>query len=55
MDLFLAEKRIPGPRLAMWWWEQEVLDLGGMRKAAQEAEQMEGTEETDGSETATYD
>ena len=31
MDLCLAAKRRPGPRVAMRWWEQEGLDLEGMR------------------------
>ena len=54
IDLCLAVKRRPGPRVAMRWWEQEVLDLEGARTAAQEAEQTEGEEEeTDGTETAT--
>ena len=53
IDLCLAEKWKLGPRVSMWWWEQEGLDLEGMRTAAQEAEQMEGEEETDGTDTAT--
>ena len=52
-ELYLAAKRRPGTRVSMWWWEQEGLDLEGMRMAAQEAEQMEGEEETDGTDTAT--
>ena len=51
MDLCLAAKRRPGPR----WWEQEDLDLEGMQKADREAENLEGKEETDGTETATED
>ena len=47
MYLCLAAKRRLGPRVAMWWWEQEGLDLEGMRTAAREAE------ETDRTETAT--
>ena len=42
MDLYLAAKERPGPRVAMRWWEQEGLDLEGMRKASWEADQMEG-------------
>ena len=55
MDLCLAKKRRPMPRAAMRWWEQEGLDLEGMRMASLEAEQMEGMEETDGADTATED
>ena len=39
MDLCLAKKRRPGPRVAKSWWEQEVLDFVGLRTADQEAEQ----------------
>ena len=53
MDLCIAEKRRPGPRLAMRWWEQEGMDLEGMRTTASEADYMEGEEYTDGTETAT--
>ena len=53
MDLCLAAKQRPGPRVEMRWWEQEGLDLDGMRTADREAEQMEG--ETDGKDTATGD
>ena len=58
MDLNLAAKRKPDPRVAMQWWEYESIDLKGMRAAAQEAEKKEGYEEkedTDGTNTATYD
>ena len=48
MDLCMAAKRRPGPRVETRWWEQERLDLEGMRTAAWEAE-------TDGTETATDD
>ena len=54
MDLCMAEKRRPGPIVAMRW-EQEGLDLEGTRTASQEAERTEGEEETDGTETATED
>ena len=40
-----------GPRVKMWWWEKEGLDLGGVRTAAREAEQTEGAEYADGTET----
>ena len=55
MDLCLAAKRRPGPRVAIWWWEQEGLYLEGMRTAEQEAERTGGEEETDGTETDTGD
>ena len=55
MDLCLAAKRRPGPRVEMRWREQEGLDLEGMRAAAREAEETEGEEETDGTETVTND
>ena len=53
MDLCLAAKRRPGPRVTMRWWEQEGLDLQGMRTSAQESDRME--EETDRTETAMGD
>ena len=53
MELCIAEKQRPGPRLAMRWWEQEGMDLEGMRTTASEADYMEGEEYTDGTETAT--
>ena len=55
MDLRLAAKRMPGTRVAMWWCEQEGLDLEGFWTAAHEAEQTERGEDTDGTETATGD
>ena len=42
-----------GPRVSTQWWEQEGLDLEGMRTAVQEADKTEGAEQTDGKETAT--
>ena len=42
VDLCLAAKRRPGPRVSNWWWEQDGVDVEGMRTAAWEAEQMEG-------------
>ena len=39
--------------MAKRWWEQDGLDLEGMRMAAPEAEQTEGGEETDRTETET--
>ena len=53
VDLCLVAKLSPGPRVTMRWLEQESLDLEGIRAAAQEAERMEGEEDTDGTETAT--
>ena len=47
MDLFLAAKQRPGPRVTMRWWEQEGLNLEGMRVVALEDEWTEGGEETD--------
>ena len=55
MDLCLAANQRPGPRVEMWWWEQEGMNLEGMQTAAQEADRMEGEEETDRTETATHD
>ena len=55
IELCLAAKWRPGPRVDMRWWEQEGLDLEGMRTAAQELRQTEGEEETDGTENATGD
>ena len=55
MDLCLAENWRTGPRVLMWWWEQEGLDLKGMMMAAWEAERTDGEEDTDGTEAATGD
>ena len=55
IDLCLEAKQRPGPRVKIRWWEHEGLDLEGMRTAAREAEQTEGEEDTDGTETATED
>ena len=55
MDLCLAAKQRPEPRVKMRWWEQEVMGLEGTRTAAQEAERTEGGEETDRTETVTDD
>ena len=49
----LVSKRRPGPRVAMRWWEQEVLDLEGIRKAPREADHTEGEEQMDRTETVT--
>ena len=53
MDMCLVEKRRPGPRVEMRWWEQEGLDLEEIWTAAQEAEQTEKAEETDQRQTNT--
>ena len=37
MYLYMAARRSPGPRLEKRWWEQEGLDLVGMRMASREA------------------
>ena len=39
MDICLTAKRRPGTRVEMRWWEQDDLDLEGMKTAAWEAEQ----------------
>ena len=53
MDLYLAAKQRPGPRVKMRWWEQEGLDLEGKRTAAREAERTEQEEDTDRTEILT--
>ena len=50
MELCLAAEQIPGPRVSKRWWEHDMVDVEGMRMAAQEAERTEGEEETDGAE-----
>ena len=55
MDLCLVAKRRQGPRAVMQWWEQEGMDLEGMCLADHEADRTEEEEDTDGTETATYD
>ena len=56
VDLYMAANMMPVPRVAMQWWEQEVLDLEGVHTAAQEAKRVEGgEEETDWMETAKDD
>ena len=30
MDLFLEANQRTGPRVSMWWWEQESPDLEGI-------------------------
>ena len=54
IDLCLAKKRRLGPIVSIWWWEQEGLDLEGMRIESHEADKTEcEEEETDGKETKT--
>ena len=58
---FIATRPIPymslvgeqklGSSVAKWWWEQERLDVEGMRTVDREVEHMERGEETDGTET----
>ena len=48
-DLFLSGNRRPEPRVENRWWEQDGLDLVGMRMASREAEYTEWEEETDSS------
>ena len=55
MNLCLAAKRRPGPRVEMRLWEQEGLYLEGMQTEDREADQTEGTEETDRTKTVTND
>ena len=53
VDLCLAAERMPGSRVTKRWWDQDVLDVEGMRTEAQEAERIEGEEEMDGMYTET--
>ena len=53
VDLCLAAERMPGSRVTKQWWDQDGLDVEGMRTATQEAERTEGGEETDRAETET--
>ena len=43
----------PGSRLSKRWWDQDSLDMEGMRKAACEAERTEREEDMDVTETET--
>ena len=38
MDLCLVKVRSLGARFLKWWWEQEEIDLEGMRWEVREAE-----------------
>ena len=42
MDLSLAADRRPGSRVSKQWWEQDGLDVEGMRTVDWEAERTEG-------------
>ena len=53
MYLCLVEEWRPGSRVTKRWWDQDVLDVEGMRTEAQEAERIEGEEEMDGMYTET--
>ena len=55
IDLCMAAKRRPGTRVSVWWWEQEGLDLEGMRKTARETEKTEWGGERDETETVKDD
>ena len=52
MNLCLATKWRPVPRVTMQWWEQDGLDLGGGSDGGQRAGADGGGEETDDVETA---
>ena len=45
MDLCLVEERSLGTRVSMRWWEQEDLELVGMRTADREAERVDRDKE----------
>ena len=53
MDLCLAAERRPGSRVTNQWWDQDGLDVEGMRTADWEAERTEREGETDRTETET--
>ena len=53
VELCLAVEQRPGQSVSNRWWEQDRVDVEGMRTAAWEAKQMEGEEETDSTETKT--
>ena len=53
MELFLSEERRPGTRVSMRWWDQEGLDVEGMRTEYYESELTEGEDETGGTATNT--
>ena len=56
IDLCLASKWRPGPRVEMQWWKQEGLDLEDMCTTAQEEERAEREEEEmDRTEATIYD
>ena len=53
MDLYLAEARMTGSRVAKRWWEQDSLDMERMQTVDWEAERTDGEEETDGTDKYT--
>ena len=53
MDLCLVAERRPGSRVTKRWWEQDGLGVEGIRTAAREEEQIEGEDDTDGTEVVT--
>ena len=50
----LVAERKPGSRVAKRWWEQDGLDVEGVRVEAREAERTEEGGERDRTETETY-
>ena len=52
MELCLEAEQRTGSRMKNQWWDQEVMDVEGMRTVDREAEQTE-EEDTDGTETET--
>ena len=53
MDLCLAAERRMGSMVSNWWWDQEGLELEGMRMAAQEEDWEEVEDDTERKETKT--
>ena len=51
--LYLVAEQRPGSRVTKRLWEQDGLDVEGIRMADREAERMEWEEETDETETET--
>ena len=51
MELCLTAERRPGKSISNRWWEQDGVDVEGMRTAAREAEGTESEKETDTTET----
>ena len=42
IDRCLAAEKIPGPRVSKRWWNQDRVDVEGIRAAPWEAEWIEG-------------